>query len=273
VRNLAEPALLVHRESVAALPYPRTRRTIKWHLAQFTRVVRVQLLEFRTAWIYLIVFGCLIPLGLIFLLSRMGGALTREWAIFVLGGNLVTSIVYGPVTGMIGKIGWGREQRTFDYWAALPLPKLAWILATVTVYLLLALPSVVIIFGVGALSLGIPFSAGLALLPLIPLGTLSMVGLGAFLGLLAPNGQTANLFGNAMVGVVTFLSPTLLPLAQMPTVMQWIARVLPTTYAADAFRLALTGDFGRPFLVDVGILGLSSLVFLWVLARRLDFRG
>lgn len=271
---MADPALPLHSAaSIAALPYPRTRRTLSWHLAQFSRVVRIQLLEFRTAWIYLVVFGCLVPLGLIFWMSRMGGAITLEKAVFILGGNLVTSIVYGPTTGMIGKIGWGKEHRTFDYWAALPLPKLGWVLATVTVYLLLALPAVVVIFGVGALTLGIPVLNGLALIPLIPLGTLSMVGLGAFLGLLAPNGQTASLFGNAMIGVVTFLTPTLMPLEQMPTVMQWIARCLPTTYAADAFRLALAGEYGMALGIDVGILVLTSVGFLWVLAKRLDFRG
>lgn len=271
---MAEPAVILHTDEViAALPYPRTRRTLRWHLAQFARVVTVSLLEFRTAWPYLIVFGCLVPLGLIFWMSRMGGEFSRERAVFILGGNLVTSIVYGPVIGMVGKIGWGKEHRTFDYWAGLPLPKLAWVLATVTVYLLLALPSVAIIFGVGALTLGIPLMNGLALIPLIPLGTLSMVGLGAFLGILAPNGQTASLFGNAMIGVVTFLTPTLLPLEQMPTVMQWIARVLPMTYAADAFRLALSGELGAPLALDIGILLLSSLGFLWVLSKRLDFRG
>lgn len=271
---MAEPAFTLHSAAaVAALPYPRTRRNLLWYLAQFTRVVRIQLLEFRTAWIYLVVFGCLVPLGLVFWMSRMGGEMTPEKAIFILGGNLVTSIVYGPTSGMIGKIGWGKEHRTFDYWAALPLPKLGWILATVTVYLLLALPSVVIIFLVSALTLGIPMAGGLALIPLLPLGTLSMVGLGAFLGLLAPNGQTASLFGNAMIGVVTFLTPTLLPIEQMPTVMQWIARCLPTTYAADAFRLALAGEYGGALAIDVAVLVLTSLGFLWVLAKRLDFRG
>lgn len=257
----------------AILPYPRTRRTLFWHLAQFCRVVAIQLLEFRTAWIYLVVFGCVVPLGLVFWMSRMGGEMTLDKAVFILGGNLVTSIVYGPTSGMIGKIGWGKEHRTFDYWASLPLPKLGWVLATVTVYLLLALPSVAIIFAVSALALGIPLVNGLVLIPLIPLGALSMVGLGAFLGLISPNGQTSNLFGNAMIGVVTFLTPTLLPLEQMPTVMQWIARCLPTTYAADAFRLALAGEYGSALAIDAGILLLSSLVFLWALAKRLDFRG
>lgn len=271
---MAEPARILHSgDSFAALPYPRTRRTLAWHLAQFMRVVRIQLLEFRTAWAYLVVFGCVVPLGLIFWLSRMGGEFTQERAAFILGGNLVTSIVYGPAIGMIGKIGWGKEQRTFDYWASLPLPKLGWVLATVTVYLLLALPSVVVLFLVGALSLDLPLANGLGLIPLIPLGTLSMVGLGAFLGIVSPSGQTSNLIGNAMIGVVTFLTPTLLPLEQMPVVMQWIARCLPMTYAADAFRLVLAGEYGGALAIDVAILVVTSLGFLWVLAKRLDFRG
>lgn len=257
----------------AALPYPRIRRSLAWYLAQYLRVVRIGLLEFRTSWTYLMVFGAIIPLGLLFWLSRMGGELNQERAVFILGGNLVTSIIYGPATGMIGKIGWGKEQRTFDYWAALPLPKLGWVLSTVTVYLLLALPAVVVILVVGALTLGLPLTNGLWLIPLIPLGTLSMVGFGAFLGMIAPNGQTATLFGNAMVGVVTFLTPTLMPLEQMPTVMQGIARIMPMTYAADAFRLALAGEIGQAMLIDVAILLLSGLAFLWLLQKRLDFRG
>jgi ABC-2 type transport system permease protein len=280
VRNLSEPVIVPRREGALAqaaseltIPYPLTQRSLAWHLAQLLRVIRVEMREYRSTWFYHALFGCLMPLGLIFLLSRMGGEITPERAVFLIGGNLVTSIIYGPTINMAGKIGWGREHRTFEYWAGLPIPKLTWLLGILTVYLLLALPSILTIFFLGAWTLSLPLTRGIALIPLIPLGALSLVGLGAFLGVIAPNGQAANMLGNALTGIVTFLSPTMLPLEAMPGPLRLIARLMPTTYAAEAFRSALSGRFDLVFAYDVGILAVLAVLFLTVLARRLDFRG
>ncbi|HWI64613.1 MAG TPA: ABC transporter permease [Symbiobacteriaceae bacterium] len=262
--------IVYRREDVAALPFQPSRRLPLQH---FGRLVRVMLAEYRSMWAIQAFFGFLMPLGMIYLLKYMGGAASPERAIFVLGGNLVSSIAYGPVMFLIGRIGYNRQARSFDYWANLPVAPLTWVLAMSTVSLMLALPGLIAVFLTGSWLLGFPLVRGLAVAPLIPLATLSLTGIGAFLGAYAKNLQVANIMGNAVVGFVSFLSPIMIPLEVMPLPLQYLARLVPTTYAADAFRSALAGNFGPALAYDVLILVLLMAVSLVAVHRRLNWRA
>ncbi len=261
------------QQAVAKPPYPPSRRGLRFWLVQYAGLTRVMLTEYRnTAWLH-IMFGFLMPLGMLFFLKYAVGDVSPERAIFLVGGNLTTSVVYGPTMLIINKIGWGRHTRDFDYWAALPLPKLALVLAMVTVALILAVPGLVILWLAGSLMLGLPLTGGAALLPLIPLGALSLVGLGAFLGTYAKDGQTANQLANLMMAFVTFLSPTMIPLEAMPAPLRVVAPFTPITYVSDAFRAALAGNFGPSFAYDVAIMTLFGLGMLTLAHFKLDWRS
>ena len=53
---------------------------------------------------------------------------------------------------------------------------------------------------------------------------------------LASQQQTATTIMMTLTMPMMFLSGAFFPIEQMPTVMQWISRVLPLTYAVDAVR-------------------------------------
>lgn len=239
----------------------------------YLRLIRVLLAEYRSSWWFHVFFGTFLPLGLIFFLKMISGGIDTARAVFLIGGNMTISIAYGPTIMLISKIGWGKQNKEFDYWAALPIGKLTLILAMVSVYLLFALPGLAASYLVGSWVLGLPLSGGLALILIVPLGVLSLTGFGAFLGAFAKDGQMANALGNALIGVVTFLTPTMIPLEGMPGPLRLFARITPTTYVADAFRAALGGQFGSAVVYDVLILVGYASVFLWLVARKLDWRA
>lgn len=258
----------------ATPPYRAARRSAGTALARYLGLTRVMLKEYRSSWFIHTFFSAVMPLGMLFLFKyAFGGSLSPEQAVFLLGGNLTTSLVYGPTMMLINRIGWGRHNRDFDYWAALPVPKLALVLAMLTVALVLALPGLAGILAVGTWLLGLPYRGLLGILLTIPFATLSIAGFGAFIGAYAKDGQTASSLANIFMGFVTFLSPTMVPLEQMPTVLRWVAVAFPTTYASDAFRNALSGNFGTGLAYDVLILGLYSLAFLVLVQRKLDWRA
>lgn len=262
--------IVYHVKEMAAPPYAPARRRAT---DQFWRITQVLLADYRSTWTIQVFFGFVMPLGMIYLTKHVGGDLTRERATFILGGNLVSSIAYGPVMLLINRIGFGRQVRSFDYWANLPVSPLTWVLAMSAVSLLLALPGLVAVFIAGCLMLGLPFATAPALLPMIPLATLSLSGIGAFLGAYAKNLQVANIIGNTVVGFVSFLSPIMIPIEHMPLPMQWIARLVPTTYAADGFREALAGNFGPALAYDMLILVLLMVVSLVAVHRKLNWRS
>src|SRR5216110_733650 len=168
--------LLLRHEVIAPPPYPYQRLTLVSVLRQYILVIRVLLAEYRRTWFVQVFMGFLIPIGLAFFLKGIGNVSTTERAIFLLGGNLAISIAFGPTSFLIQKIGWAKQFREFDYWVALPLPKLTLLFAIISVALLFALPGIAGIYVFGTLLYGLPFTNILILLPLIPLGVLSLAG-------------------------------------------------------------------------------------------------
>jgi ABC-2 type transport system permease protein len=265
------PALL--DAQMAAAPYRPRRRTLPVMLSHYGGLLRLLLAEYRNTWFIHVIFGFLMPLGIVFFVKYMGGGISQERTVYLLGGNLATAIVFGPTMMLAGKIGWGRQNREFDYWASLPLPKMVLILAIVSVSLVFALPGLAALYLLGRLMLGLPLGNGLWLIPLVPLGALSLVGLGAFIGCYARDGQTANTLANLLMLFATFLSPTMIPVEAMPAPLRLVAPLTPITYAADAFRLVLNGKFGTGLAYDVLILLGFTSAFLWLVHRKLDWRA
>lgn len=258
---------------MAAPPYGIPRRTLGRWLRLYVQMIRALLTEYRDTWFYHVFFGFLMPVGLIFFLKFfVGDDLSQERAIFLIGGNMTTSIAFGPTNLLITRLGWGKHNKAFDYWSSLPLPKLGLIMALVTVSLLLSLPALISVWLVGSAMMGLPPSGGVLLLALLPLGALSLAGMGAFLGTYAKDGPTSSMLSNALIGFVTFLSPMMIPLEAMPAALQWTARFVPTTYVANAFRRALAGDLSLGLLQDVLILLLFVVAFMWLVHRKLDWR-
>src|SRR5579884_727367 len=115
-------------DHVAAPPYEPPSHTPLTGLQQYLILLRLSLREYRSQWFYYVFFGLAWPVSFLFFLSALGSTFSPERAIFTMGGNMATSIAFGPTFILIHKIGYGKEAHEFDYWATLPLPKLSFVL-------------------------------------------------------------------------------------------------------------------------------------------------
>ncbi len=277
--NLVEvPALNEERRDrdikvIAHPPYRVPSYSLTSRGTQYGQLVSVFIREYRNSWFLYILFGGLMPLGLLFLYKGIRGGTNPADAIFVMGGSLTSGIVLGPMTMLMTRVGWWRQMRAFDYWAALPLPKVVFVLAVVTVSLLFSLPGLLLVYLLGGPLIGLSAVGLLMLLPVMPLAALSLAGLGAFLGLYAGDAQTANQLANGIIGVVVFLSPMLIPLERLPLPLRVIAQLNPATYAADAFRAVLSGDLTIALAIDVLALSAFAAAFLLLVHYKLDWRS
>jgi ABC-2 type transport system permease protein len=174
---------------------------------------------------------------------------------------------------LITKLGWAKQIQEYDYWVALPLPKLALVFAIVTVALFFALPGLVSIYILGCLLFGLPFTNVLVLIPLIPLSILPLAGLGALIGTCAPSGQVASMWSNFLIVFIGFLSPMMIPPEALPLPFQIISRFVPTTYVADAFRAIIAGKLGTNFVFDIIFLVVFAILFLSLAYIRVDWRA
>lgn len=253
-------------------PYARHRPTPVALIRQYVILLRFLLAEYRSTWFIHLIGGLLIPISLAFVIVAVGGVTNRDSAIYLFGGNLAMSIATGPAGFLIGKIGWARQSKEFDCWIALPISKLLLIFALISVALIFALPGILCIYVFGSLLIGLPFSGTWALIPLIPLGALPLAGLGALLGILVPNGETAGVVANILILFIGVLSPVMLPLESLPVPLRIVAQFMPTTYVADAFRAVLGGP-GTYLTLDLIILVVFSAVLLTITYFRMDWRS
>src|SRR5689334_17069937 len=112
-----------------------------------------QLAEYRLDWIMHVFAGFIIPFVLVFFAKAVGGTISPQRAVFLLGGNMTMAVAFGPLTFLISKIGWARQTEDYKYWISLPIPKLILILVLVSVGLLFSLPGIVGIYVFGCLFL------------------------------------------------------------------------------------------------------------------------
>jgi ABC-2 type transport system permease protein len=274
-RSLINSDLIEKQRSDLALapaPYPLPIFSWRIMLRQYIIVLRAQLSSYRGSWVIQTFVSLIVPLALIFSARSLIGSVNPSRAVFLLGGNMAMSIAFGPTTFLISKLGWARQSHEFEYWIALPVHKITVILAIIAMALFFALPGLLGSYIFGSLLLGIPFSGGWMFIFLIPLGVLPLAGVGAFLGTLAPNGQTANLMGNFLLIVVGFLSPMLIPFEQVPGILQITSLFVPTTYVADAFRAVLGGEFGPKFALDIVVLVFCSGACLAFAHWKMEWR-
>jgi ABC-2 type transport system permease protein len=258
---------------MACPPYAPPHHSLARTTRQYLTLLCILLAEYRRTWFFHTFFGLMLPVGFIFFLQAAGEAISTERAIFLLGGNMAASITFGPACMLASRIGWQRHNREFEYWAALPVAKLVLILAIISVALAFALPALLGVYLFGSLLLDLPFLGGLALLPLVPLGTVSLAGFGAVLGSYAKDGQTANVLANILTIFISLLSPILIPPEALPAPLRVVALFIPTTYVADAFRAVLTGAIGINLAIDVLLLMLFGVVCLEFVHQKLDWRA
>lgn len=262
----------VQTKTLAPPPYESVRQTPRFLLRQYKLVYLAFLATCRSYGVIQFIAGIVAPLGLLLFTRSIIGEITPQKAIFLLGGNLALSIVFGPATFLISWLGMAMEKKEFYYWMMLPVPKTVVTLAVLSVGITYSFPGLIGTYLLGVLLLGLPLSGGWALFLLALLSALSIAGLGALIGYSIPDSSVATIISNLLVLLVAFLSPIVIPADALPLPLRIISWAMPSTYAADAFRSVMAGRPGSNLIVDIVFLALSSVILLSLAQWRLRWR-
>jgi ABC-2 type transport system permease protein len=215
------------------------------------------------------VFVIGMPLGLFLLFSSLYGQETQD-GISGKAWLMVSMSVFGAMGAAVsigGRIagerqdGWTRQLRLT------PMPGWTYVAAKAVTALLVAVPALILVYGVGALVEGVRLPAGtwataagwslLALLPFVALGI--WLGHQLTVDVLGPlTGALFTVFG--LLGGIWF------PVDQLPSGVARLARALPSYWLAQAGRAPLTGSW-------IGWHGVSVLTGWTVLAALLAVRA
>jgi ABC-2 type transport system permease protein len=241
------------------------------HLRNFWWLLRSQLFELRLAWFWYLIQMAFVPLSFLAFLWLFLGQKQPEAMLFIVTGSLVMNISLGAMLSLGQEIGWLKDENAYEYYASLPISRGVFLTALATRGVLLSLPSTFMVFAIGALSFGLAFNVT-ALFVLI-MNAYAMMGLGAFIGFWSPSGRVANLVTQIVQPLIVFFAPVYITWEQLPVPLQVTARFLPTTYAAEALRKAVTGASLFQLWPEVLVLLGFTVISLYLVTFKLDWRA
>ncbi len=163
-----------------------------------------------------------------------------------------------------------RTQGTFDYIWSLPVPRMVYVAADATIWVLVSLPGVILSLVLGS----VYYHFGLRVSPLVIPAVFLIATAGVFVGYTiahgAPRPQMAQIATQVIVFGIMIFSPIMYPMEQLPAWLAAVHRVLPVKYMADLSRGTLTDlnvNLGLAFAV-VGAWCLFGFVGTLLLVQR-----
>ena len=236
----------------------------------FWDLLLIQLANWRWSWPATLINGLLVPLTALFFIRQAAGdnAGSSE---FLISGNIIISLIFTTMYGTSARFSFMRTFGVLDYYATLPVSKVLLVLAVNGGFLILTLPSALLTIGIAQL-FGMSFQLNLFFFLIVPLASFSLSAVGAFVGVAAPNFDTANTITAILQFLFMGCGPILIPAERLPDFINVLGHALPSTYAADALRRSLRGAYDLTFWLDLGFLIIFDLAAMFFVARRMEWR-
>ncbi len=247
----------------------------KRSLRDFFLLTWWQILNARATALWGLLLFSVFPLGLLMFLFFLARDMPERTRQYILIGNLVYAFAMNGMLAVGQEVGWQKENAGFDFFATLPISKHALLLSFLTRAVLATfIPGILIMLLARLLfHISLPFSP--LLLPLLVLTAYSMVGVGALIGLYAPDTRAAVYATQFIALLVAYFSPLMVPKEHLPPLLQWTSMILPTTYAAEAWRLLNHVELGKDpsrLMLDFGVLGGFVLISFALIEYKFDWR-
>lgn len=249
--------------------WARVRRAIE----TFADLFFIQFSTVRSAWQWLFIFSSAFPLGILLFISFVLPKANDTTVLYVISGNVVVALMLNPLFMLSGQLSWARQSKAFDFYAGLPISRSALIIAGIFVAVMFTIPGMILLLVLGMLIFHLWVIPSPLIFFVFVLAPTALAGVGALIGILAPNQNVSGVTANLVLLVVMFLSPILAPASKLPGIFRITSRLLPTTYAADALRQTMSSRLTPVFLLDLAVLALFSVGTIYLVTTRLDWRS
>lgn len=212
-----------------------------------------------------------LSVGVVYGLSFLLPDIDPRSAVFLATGAPTLTILILGLTVVPQEVAQSKLVGRLDWFATLPVPRLAPLASEITYWLMAALPGTVLALVVASRR----FDFGLQVSPLVVPALLLVAGTASAVGYAiasaSPPSATQQICSFVSIGVLLF-SPVSLPAEQLPPALQAVHDVLPIESMADVVRWSLTGKYvtdpARAFaLVSVWCVG-ALLLSARVATRR-----
>ena len=196
---------------------------------------------------------------------------------FVAPGIIAMIVLTAVLTGLAASVSVEREHGTLDGILIAPISRLSIIMGKALSQSIRGLIQGALVLILAMLLFGVHINGSLLLVALILiLGIFSFVGLGILVSASAAQQESAMQVLSMIQFPMLFLSGVFFPIQQMPSVMQFISKCVPLTYAVDALRKVMIlgagiGDVAKELVILV-LFGAVTLAIAVPLFKKIITR-
>jgi ABC-2 type transport system permease protein len=239
-------------------------------LHSYTLLIRWQALRLKGFLPLAIVVQTLFAFGIVVGYPLLFPEIDRLTVLFLATGAPAITLITMGLVALPQVVSQAKLEGTLEYMRSLPVPRMAYLAADLTVWLAIVLPGVAFAVVVGCWSFGLELSISLAVVPAMILVAVTAAAVGYAMASLLPPMIAMLLTQVLVIGVLVF-SPINFPASRLPEWMQSIHAVLPVQAMGEVVRGSLAGDVFPltigPFIV-LGAWCLVSLGLTWATLRR-----
>jgi ABC-2 type transport system permease protein len=239
-------------------------------LNKYGLMLKWQALSSKTILPICLVVQLMVAVGFVIGLGFLYPQITPNTAKFLTTGAPTISLLMVGLVVVPQMVATSKLEGTFDYIWSLPVPRIVYVAADATVWILLSIPGVVLSLILGAVYYHFGLHISLLLVPAMILIAMSGIFLGYSIAHAISKPQVTMLITQVLVFFIMIFSPIMFPIEQLPHWLATVHRFLPIKYMADLSRGTLTDlhvNLGLAFAV-VGGWCLAGLVVTFILVRR-----
>jgi len=218
-----------------------------------------------------VVVQALFALGIVVGYPMLFPQMDRLTTLFLATGAPTITLITMGVVAVPQLVAQAKTEGTLDYMRALPVPRLVYLFADLTVWLAVVLPGVAFAIVVGAVRFDLDLAVTPLVVPAMLLVTLTATSMGYAIASLLPQ-MVANLLTQVLVVFVLMFSPLNFPAERLPAWLAAVHQVLPFQAMGEVVRGTLASSTFPVAASAFGLLGAwciaSFAVTYRILARR-----
>jgi ABC-2 type transport system permease protein len=188
-----------------------------------------------------IVVQALFALGIVAGYPLLFPSIDRTTILYLATGAPAISLITMGLVAVPQLVAAARTEGTLAYMRSLPVPRLVYLLADMTVWLVIVVPGVAFAVAVGAMRFGLDLQVSPLVVPAVVLVALTATSVGYALASVLPH-MIAQLLSQVLVVFVLMFSPLNFPADRLPGWLATVHSVLPIEAMGEVMRGTLASN-------------------------------
>jgi ABC-2 type transport system permease protein len=234
-------------------------------------LIRWQALRYKWLLPVIMVVQGLFALGIVAGYPLLFPEIDKGTILFLATGAPAISLIMMGLVAVPQVVAQGKTEGSLEYVRSLPIPRLSFLLADLTVWTTIVLPGVVFAVAIGAMRFGLDLSISPLVVPAFVLVALTASCVGYAMATVMPP-MVSGLVSQVLIVFVLMFSPLSFPADRLPEWLRMIHSALPIQAMGEAIRGSLASTTfpltASTFLLLVVWCGASLIAAFAALNRR-----